>query len=245
VSAVRACVARTEHLPFVCRYLGPTSAAAELALAMANMGKVSAVLACARVRPEATDRSRRAVSCLTPLSAPAACCSPRPTSVPSLSVRAPLPPCKQNPHLSHPLTGCDLDYRIIHGHQHGKAIGATVVSNFQQYGLPRPELILGDASVPMFRADKHKLDGPVNDAALEGYVFDAIICDPPYGVRAGARRTGKAPEVAEKHAERAALRVRAAEPQARVCPYPSRLSFAPLRTHVDRPPWMLKRRSTM
>jgi tRNA (guanine10-N2)-methyltransferase len=89
---------------------------------------------------------------------------------------------------------------VLHGHQRGKAIGANVISNFEHFGLRRPDLILGDTSLPMFRGD-----GP--GAPQSGWQFDAIICDPPYGVRAGARRSGRPPEIVERNRARAAERV--------------------------------------
>ena len=54
--------------------------------------------------------------------------------------------------------------------------------NFRHYKLPRPELVCSDQSLPVWaRAE----------------VFDAIVSDPPYGVRAGARRSGRKGEVRE------------------------------------------------
>lgn len=43
---------------------------------------------------------------------------------------------------------------------------ANIFSNFRQYGLDRPEIMRMDSSKPCFR---------------RGEIFDAIICDPPYG----------------------------------------------------------------
>lgn len=71
--------------------------------------------------------------------------------------------------------GFDLDWKIMHGKLRGNAPDNTCLQNFQQYKLPYPELICADSSMPAFR---------------EGAQFDAIICDPPYGVRAGAKRSG-------------------------------------------------------
>jgi len=57
-----------------------------------------------------------------------------------------------------------------------------IADNFRYYKLPRPELICSDQSLPVWaRAE----------------VFDAIVSDPPYGVRAGARRSGRKGEVRE------------------------------------------------
>ena len=43
--------------------------------------------------------------------------------------------------------------------------------NFDHYGIQRPEILASDFSRPAF----------INN---RGPIFDAIICDPPYGVRA-------------------------------------------------------------
>lgn len=61
--------------------------------------------------------------------------------------------------------GSDLNIRILRG----KA--TTYVDNFAQYGLPFPDVALADAGRCAFR----------------GRVFDSIICDPPYAIRAGCR----------------------------------------------------------
>lgn len=53
-----------------------------------------------------------------------------------------------------------------------------VKANFQQYGLTGQlvDLVLADQSRPVLRP---------------GAFLDAILCDPPYGVRAGARKVGR------------------------------------------------------
>jgi len=58
----------------------------------------------------------------------------------------------------------------------------TPFANFRQYGLPAPELLRLDASrfFDSFRA-----------GAVDGF-FDAVVSDPPYGIRAGARCSGSA-----------------------------------------------------
>jgi tRNA (guanine10-N2)-methyltransferase len=73
--------------------------------------------------------------------------------------------------------GSDLDWKILHGKTKKGAISA--VDNFVQYKIAKPELICSDMSVNMFRRNG------------KGFV-DAILCDPPYGVRAGARKSGRA-----------------------------------------------------
>ncbi|TMW58783.1 hypothetical protein Poli38472_006928 [Pythium oligandrum] len=86
--------------------------------------------------------------------------------------------------------GTDIDIRVLLGTGVGvSGAGATeqdeasrvnVVSNFKQYNLPLPELIRADNSLnPLVRR-------------CAGY-FDAVVCDPPYGIRAGARKSGRRP----------------------------------------------------
>eukprot|EP00753_Platysulcus_tardus_P004993 PLAT12816.1.p1 GENE.PLAT12816.1~~PLAT12816.1.p1 ORF type:complete len:478 (+),score=221.31 PLAT12816.1:78-1511(+) len=74
--------------------------------------------------------------------------------------------------------GTDIDPLILRGRLRGnrgaRKVGKMTVDNFKQYGLPIPELIRGDVS----------FSGMLRDACL----YDAIICDPPYGLRAGARK---------------------------------------------------------
>lgn len=66
--------------------------------------------------------------------------------------------------------GIDIDIRVLSGKK-----SRNVFSNFAQYDLPLPELIRADNSLsPLVFSD----------------YFDAIVCDPPYGIRAGARRCG-------------------------------------------------------
>ena len=54
----------------------------------------------------------------------------------------------------------------------------NVFSNFAQFSLPVPELVRCDSSMfsRHFRGSRN--------------FFDAIVCDPPYGIRAGARKAG-------------------------------------------------------
>ncbi len=72
--------------------------------------------------------------------------------------------------------GTDIDWLVLHGKTKGAT--ANVMDNFRQYKLPLPELICHDNSCPVWRGDEW---------------VDGIACDPPYGVRAGARKTGKKP----------------------------------------------------
>ncbi|KAA0160891.1 hypothetical protein FNF27_08213 [Cafeteria roenbergensis] len=74
--------------------------------------------------------------------------------------------------------GSEIDPRVVIGKQ-----GRTVRSNFEAAGLPPAELIMMDASR---RPMREALPAP---AGAVGARFDAIVADPPYGVRASARQT--------------------------------------------------------
>jgi tRNA G10 N-methylase Trm11 len=52
---------------------------------------------------------------------------------------------------------------------------ANVFTNFEQYQLPKPEILRMDCT---------------NDLLKSREMFDAIICDPPYGLRASAQVSG-------------------------------------------------------
>jgi predicted RNA methylase len=78
--------------------------------------------------------------------------------------------------------GIDIDYRVL---CMGKA-GRTVSSNFEQYGLPLPELLRADMAELCLRG-----------SATAG-LFDAVVCDPPYGVRAGVRQSDEGTNRSQK-----------------------------------------------
>ena len=77
--------------------------------------------------------------------------------------------------------GSDLDIRVLKGYGVGRATKCTgikgmdeikrfdIYTNFYHYKLPLPEVFSMDCATMNF----HKLP-----------LFDAIVCDPPYGVRA-------------------------------------------------------------
>jgi tRNA (guanine10-N2)-methyltransferase len=70
--------------------------------------------------------------------------------------------------------GADIDIRVLKG----RSDTENIFSNFDQFQLPRPEIMRTDNA----HYDKHfRQHSPY---------FDAIVCDPPYGIRAGARKTG-------------------------------------------------------
>lgn len=70
--------------------------------------------------------------------------------------------------------GTDIDLRVLRG----KGGDQNVLANFAQYGLSRPELIRSDNAL----YDRH--------CRTEHPLYDAIVTDPPYGIRAGARKSG-------------------------------------------------------
>ncbi|XP_048424575.1 tRNA (guanine(10)-N2)-methyltransferase homolog [Pyrus x bretschneideri] len=71
--------------------------------------------------------------------------------------------------------GADIDIRVV---RDGRGPDCNVWSNFKQYGLPMPiALLRADNNLPPWRTGLKE-------------IFDAIICDPPYGVRAGGRKSG-------------------------------------------------------
>ncbi|XP_052194151.1 uncharacterized protein LOC127802402 [Diospyros lotus] len=71
--------------------------------------------------------------------------------------------------------GADIDIRVV---RDGRGPDCNVWSNFKQYGLQMPlGLLRADNNLPPWRPGLKE-------------VFDAIICDPPYGVRAGGRKSG-------------------------------------------------------
>eukprot|EP00937_MAST-01D_sp_MAST-1D-sp2_P005527 g5527.t1 len=150
------------------RYLGPTSMDNELSLLMANQGMARRG---ARVLDPFVGTGSLLVSCST---FGAAC------------------------------AGWDIDTRVLQGMIKGKLTGRNVWSNFDQYGLPRPELMRCDVSLhrsglrwPTVRRRVASAADGVGATGGDGHevecalgVFDAIVTDPPYGIRAGARRAG-------------------------------------------------------
>lgn len=71
--------------------------------------------------------------------------------------------------------GTDIDLRVLRG----RSSDENVRSNFRQYGLPPPELVRSDNAL----YSRHYRRSTIP-------IYDAIVTDPPYGIRAGARKTG-------------------------------------------------------
>lgn len=72
--------------------------------------------------------------------------------------------------------GTDIDVRVLRG----RGADENVSANFRRFGLPRPEIVRSDNSV---YHRHYRCSGRLP-------LFDAVVCDPPYGIRAGARRSG-------------------------------------------------------
>jgi len=103
--------------------------------------------------------------------------------------------------------GADVDWKLVYGKTRKGPI--SVFDNFKQYKLPPPDILCMDLSQSAWRHSYEANAAEANrtaaaasaaeadDAAsrqrrqLAGFV-DAIVCDPPYGVRAGARKLGRA-----------------------------------------------------
>ena len=95
--------------------------------------------------------------------------------------------------------GCDLDVRVLRGYSVGytrkseedksyEKMKGNIFSNFDDYNLERPQIIRQDINKSGFRK--------------KNFLFDAIICDPPYGWRAGVRKTGLSTYKKEKREKR-------------------------------------------
>ena len=95
--------------------------------------------------------------------------------------------------------GCDLDVRVLRGYSVGytrkseedktpEKRKGNIFSNFDDYNLERPQIIRQDINNSGFRK--------------KNYLFDAIVCDPPYGWRAAVRKTGLSETKKEKREKR-------------------------------------------
>lgn len=84
--------------------------------------------------------------------------------------------------------GSDLDIRVLKGYGIGRKTNNEIkdldkiekfdiLTNFKHYGLSHPDFWVQDVHAPMLRLD----NGPI---------FDSIVCDPPYGVRARTQKVG-------------------------------------------------------
>ncbi|XP_032718363.1 tRNA (guanine(10)-N2)-methyltransferase homolog isoform X1 [Lontra canadensis] len=85
--------------------------------------------------------------------------------------------------------GTDIDYNTVHGlgkasrkNQKWRGPDENIRANLRQYGLEKYylDVLVSDASKPSWR---------------KGTYFDAIITDPPYGIRESTRKTGSQKEI--------------------------------------------------
>lgn len=104
--------------------------------------------------------------------------------------------------------GADIDWKLLSGRT--KKGPQTLFDNFRQYGFSPPDILCADL--------KH---APMRRHAW----IDAIVCDPPYGVRAGARKLGRAAAVED--ADGAAKKSKLDSPPAAVSASSSSAAAAP------------------
>ncbi|XP_031757878.1 tRNA (guanine(10)-N2)-methyltransferase homolog isoform X3 [Xenopus tropicalis] len=85
--------------------------------------------------------------------------------------------------------GTEIDYNTVHGlgkatrmNQKWRGPDENIRANLRQYGLEKYylDVLLSDASKPVWR---------------KAPLFDAIITDPPYGIRESTRKTGTQKEI--------------------------------------------------
>ena len=65
----------------------------------------------------------------------------------------------------------------------GTVTNGDVFTNYDVFKLPYPDILRMDFTQPSLRRSE---------------MFDAIICDPPYGIRAGSKKFGKRSKKEEK-----------------------------------------------
>jgi tRNA (guanine10-N2)-methyltransferase len=97
--------------------------------------------------------------------------------------------------------GTDIDIRVIRG----KGGNQTIWNNFEYYGLPRPDIVRSDNALYQRHFRHHHRPRRQDTLARTttttttttpttiGFtepLYDAIVTDPPYGIRAGARTSG-------------------------------------------------------
>ncbi|KAG9493538.1 hypothetical protein GDO78_001439 [Eleutherodactylus coqui] len=97
-----------------------------------------------------------------------------------------LVPCA---HFGAYVCGTEIDYNTVHGrgkatrmNQKWRGPDENIRANLRQYGLEKYylDVLVSDASKPIWR---------------RGPLFDAIITDPPYGIRESTRKTGTQKEI--------------------------------------------------
>ena len=58
----------------------------------------------------------------------------------------------------------------------GTVTNGNVFTNYDVFKLPHPDILRMDFTQPSLKKSE---------------MFDAVICDPPYGIRAGSKKFGK------------------------------------------------------
>ncbi|XP_069830989.1 tRNA (guanine(10)-N2)-methyltransferase homolog isoform X2 [Dendropsophus ebraccatus] len=121
---------------------------------------------------------------------PGSCGTPIPQELPAQPIPAHkgglLVPCA---HFGAYVCGTEIDYNTVHGrgkatrmNQKWRGPDENIRANLRQYGLEKHylDILVSDASKPIWR---------------KGPLFDAIITDPPYGIRESTRKTGTQKEI--------------------------------------------------
>lgn len=95
--------------------------------------------------------------------------------------------------------GSDLDIRVIKGYGVGRKTKNEIegldkydkfdiLTNFKHYGISHPDFFIQDVHAPMLNSKRA--------------LFDSIVCDPPYGIRARTQKVGIAETKKAKHEEK-------------------------------------------
>ena len=88
--------------------------------------------------------------------------------------------------------GTDIDVRVLKGmNRIARETNSNIFTNFQQYALPPPCILRADNSKRgnVFRSAAGGTSSSGTNTKRLPFL-DAIVCDPPYGVRAGAKKCG-------------------------------------------------------
>eukprot|EP01068_Selenidium_serpulae_P002132 Selendium_serpulae@DN2217_c0_g1_i3.p2 len=85
----------------------------------------------------------------------------------------------------------DVDQKVEASSADGQADSpyrTDIFVNFESYGQRRPEILRSDNAARVYRASRKNSS---SDEAKASPWADAIVTDPPYGIRAGARQSGR------------------------------------------------------
>jgi len=81
--------------------------------------------------------------------------------------------------------GGDIDLLTLRGKALGEKGNKNVFDNFAQYGLPPPEIVRADNHMRPWTGARGGVSGDEGDPGW----LDSIVADPPYGIRAGGRKS--------------------------------------------------------